>query len=157
MNGVSETRFDPASPLTRGMIVTILYRTEGEPDVSYTGAFTDVPEGKWFTDGVEWAASKGIVKGYGDGTYGAKDLITREQLAAILYRYAEYKGYAIKTGSLSAADGGDVSGWAAKNVEWAAANGILKANGEGKIRPTEPASRAEIAAAIRAFLEGVAK
>jgi hypothetical protein len=157
MNGVSETRFDPASPLTRGMIVTILYRTEGEPDVPYTGTFDDVPSGEWYTDGVEWAASKGIVKGYGDGTYGAKDLITREQLAAILYRYAEYKGYAIRTGSLSAADGGDVSGWAAKNVEWAAANGILKANGEGKIRPTEPASRAEIAAAIRAFLEGVAK
>ncbi len=157
MNGVSETRFDPASPLTRGMIVTILYRTEGEPDVPYAGTFDDVPSGEWYTAGVEWAASKGIVKGYGDGTYGAKDLITREQLAAILYRYAEFRGYPIRTAALSAADGGDVSGWAAENVNWAAANSILKTDGEGKIRPTEPASRAEIAAAIRAFLEGVAK
>ena len=157
MNGVSASRFDPQSGLTRGMIVTVLYRMEGEPEVPEGSIFTDVPAGEWYSDGVVWAASKGIVNGYGDGKYGPTDPVTREQLAAILNRYADFKGYAIETDALDAADAGSVSGWAADNVKWAAANGILETDEKGNIRPTEPASRAEIAHAIRAFLEGSAK
>ena len=148
---------DPQSGLTRGMIVTVLYRMEGEPEVPKESIFTDVPAGEWYSDGVVWAASKGIVNGYGDGKYGPTDPVTREQRAAILNRYADFKGYAIETDALDAADAGSVSGWAADNVKWAASNGILETDEKGNIRPTEPASRAEIAHAIRAFLEGSAK
>ncbi|MBR5367028.1 MAG: carbohydrate-binding domain-containing protein, partial [Clostridia bacterium] len=98
MNGMSETEFGENLPLTRGMIVTILHRVEGRPEVAYTGAFTDVADGMWYTDGVEWAASHGIVLGYGDGRYGPDDNVTREQLAAILFRYAKFKGYDVSVG-----------------------------------------------------------
>ena len=157
MNGVSETEFDPLSDLSRGMIVTVLYRMEGRPEVPEMNVFTDVPADMWYADGVTWAASKGIVNGYGDGTYGPANPVTREQLAAILNRYADFRGYAVRTEELDAADAESVSGWAAENVKWAAANGILEAGADGTIRPTEPASRAEIAGAIRAFLENVAE
>ncbi|MBQ3815154.1 MAG: S-layer homology domain-containing protein, partial [Clostridia bacterium] len=157
MNGVSETEFDPLSDLSRGMIVTVLYRMEGRPEVPEMNVFTDVPADMWYADGVTWAASKGIVNGYGNGTYGPANPVTREQLAAILNRYADFRGYAVRTEELDAADAESVSGWAAENVKWAAANGILEAGADGTIRPTEPASRAEIAGAIRAFLENVAE
>ncbi|MBQ3708182.1 MAG: S-layer homology domain-containing protein, partial [Clostridia bacterium] len=156
MNGVSATAFDPLATLSRSMIVTVLYRMEGRPEVTQTGTFRDVPADTWYSDSVEWAASHGIVLGYGDGIYGPQNHVTREQLAAILNRYADYKQYAIKTGDLDAADADSVSGWAAENVKWAAANGILEADAGGNLHPTEPASRAEIAGAIRAFLEEVA-
>ena len=156
MNGVSATEFAPLSDLSRGMIVTVLYRMEGEPAADGVHGFTDVPADQWYSEGVAWAASAGIVLGYGDGTYRPGNPVTREQLAAILNRYAEYRGYAIKSGSPASADEDSISGWARENVGWAAANGILKADGEGNLRPTEPASRAEIAGAIRAFLETVA-
>lgn len=157
MNGMSDTEFGENLPLTRGMIVTILWRVEGRPEVTYTGAFTDVTDGMWYTDGVEWAASHGIVLGYGDGRYGPDDSVTREQLAAILNRYAVYKGYEIKTAGIEAADIDSISGWAVENVKWAAANGILEKDAAGKLRPTEAASRGEIAHAIHRFMEDVAK
>ena len=155
MNGVGNDLFAPLAGLTRGMIVTVLHRMEGEPEVPYSGRFSDVPPAEWYAAGVEWAASEGIVKGYGDGRFGPSDPVTREQLAAILYRYAQFRGYEIETADLDAADAESVSGWAEENVKWAAANGILGLT-DGAIRPTEPASRAEIATAIRAFLEGAA-
>ncbi len=93
MNGVSDTLFDPYGTLTGGMVVTILYRMEGEPETAYGGTFMDVPADEWFTDGVEWAASKGSVNGCGNGKLGPTDEVTREQLAAILYRYAGFKQY----------------------------------------------------------------
>ncbi len=157
MIGISDTEFGENLPLTRGMIVTVLHRMEGKPDVTYTGAFEDVPAGEWYTDGVEWAASHGIVLGYGNGKYGPNDNVTREQLAAILNRYAVYKGYTIRTADIEAADIDSISGWAVENVKWAAANGILEKDAADKLRPTEAASRGEIAHAIRVFMEKVAK
>ena len=157
MYGMSDTEFGENLPLTRGMIVTILWRMEGCPDVVYTGAFTDVPNGMWYTNGVEWAASHDIVVGYGDGRYGPDDRVTREQLAAILQRYARYKGYEIKYGPFAAADAGTISGWAFDNVKWAAPIGILTTDDKGNLRPAVPATRGEIAHAIRMFLEDVAK
>jgi hypothetical protein len=158
MNGVSDNLFDPFGTLERGMIVTVLYRMEGEPAVSGTSFFTDVPLGEWFSDSVEWAAAKGIVNGYGDGTYGPKDPVTREQLFAILYRYAQHKGYDVSVGEdtniLSWDDAFDVSDWAMPAMQWACGAGIITE--EPALRPGEDASRAEIAEAIRAFLEGPA-
>ena len=154
MKGVSDTEFDPYGDLTRGMVVTILHRIEGRPAVDYSGSFEDVPADAWFAAGVEWAAQNGIVFGYGD-TYGPDDPVTREQLAAILYRYADYKGYAIRTGDIIADDVGDISGWALEPMEWAVENDVLWVSNMA-VRPAENALRWEVAAAVRAFLEGAA-
>ena len=161
MVGMSAHVFGPYLPLTRGMIVTILYRMEGEPDVKYGKTFSDVPDNTWYTDGVEWAASHGIVFGYGNGKYGPNDSVTREQLAAILFRYAKYKGYDVSVGEntniLSYDDVFDTSSWAIPAMQWACGSGVLEDVPVGKIRPTFPATRAEIAHAIHVFLEKVAK
>lgn len=156
MAGISDTLFDPNGSLTRGMVVSILYRLEGSPEVEYTGKFADVPEGEWFTNGVEWAAANGIVYGYEDGNYGAKDPLTREQLAAILYRYAEKKGYDTAAEDIEIADLDEISPYAVDAVKWAVNNGVLRLE-EGKVRPTATAIRAEVAIAVEAFLEKVAK
>ena len=156
MEGVSETEFDPYGVLNRGMIVTILWRIEGKPAVTYSGAFTDVPDGMWYTDGVEWAASHGIVLGYGDGRYGPTDPVTREQLAAIFFRYSNFKGYTIRTADFTADDAGSVSPWAVEYVKWAVANDVLWVS-DGTVRPTVPALRWEVAVAIRSEREIVAK
>ena len=92
MDGTGADRFSPNAPLTRAMIVTILYRMAGSPSVSGSSDFTDVAAGKWFAKAVAWAAANGIVNGYGSGLFGPNDPVTREQLAAILYRYAVYGG-----------------------------------------------------------------
>jgi hypothetical protein len=141
------------------MIVTILYRMEGEPSVSGARIFRDVPVGEWYSDAVEWAASVGIVKGYGKGDYGPNDELTREQLAAILERYADHKQYGTDAAELDASvsDREEISDGAEENGKWAASSGILTADENGKLRPAEPATRAEIALAVRAFLENVAK
>ena len=154
MNGISDTLFDPFGTLTRGMVVTILYRLEGTPEVEYKGTFTDVPDGIWYTDGVEWAAENGIVNGYGNGKFGPTDEVTREQLAAILYRYADFKGYEIETAGFL--PDGNISPWAVDYVNWAAANGVLQVSG-GTVRANEKALRWEVAAAIRGFCENVGK
>ncbi|MBE6726853.1 MAG: S-layer homology domain-containing protein [Ruminococcaceae bacterium] len=160
MNGVSATKFDPYATLTRGMIVTILYRLEGEPAVAYSGTFTDVPSGEWYTDGVEWAAMTGIVNGYGNGKYRPTDPVTREQLAAILYRYADYKGYSVaideNTNYLSYNDVFDIADYAKLPMFWSVENDMIT-DTDGDLNPSVPALRWEVAAAIRAFCENAAK
>ncbi|MBR4205516.1 MAG: S-layer homology domain-containing protein, partial [Clostridia bacterium] len=161
MNGVSDMLFDPHGSLTRGMIVTILWRIEGRPEIGYSGTFSDVPAGEWYTDGVEWAASHGIVLGFGDGTYGPDKPVTREQVAVILYRYAQFKGVDTSVGEdtniLSYDDAFDISSWAFPAMQWACGTDILDSGNTAAIRPGEPASRAEIARAIRVYLEDAAK
>ncbi|MGN0979780.1 MAG: S8 family serine peptidase [Candidatus Avoscillospira sp.] len=152
MNGVSDTRFAPASTLTRAMVVTILYRIEGEPSTRYNGMFRDVANYQWYTDAVEWAAKNNIVTGYTSGKFGPEDPVTREQLAAILYRYALSKGSVLPAGnSLTAyADGSNVSSYAVSAVKWAVAEGILEAQ-SGKLQPRDAANRAQVAIAVAAF------
>ncbi|MBR4204189.1 MAG: S-layer homology domain-containing protein, partial [Clostridia bacterium] len=162
MIGESDTIFNPDGALNRAMIVTILHRIEGKPEVTYTGAFTDVPAGEWYTDGVEWAASHGIVLGYGDGRYGPLDPVTREQLATILFRYANWKGYDTSVGEdtniLSYDDAFDVADWAMPAMQWACGACLYDPAGtETALRPQEPATRAEIAVAIYVFLTTVAQ
>ena len=161
MNGMSETEFGEYLPLTRGMIVTVLHRMEGKPEVTYSGVFTDVPDGQWYTDGVEWAASHGIVLGYGDGRYGLDDNVTREQLAAILHRYAKYNGCDVSVGDdtniLSYNDAFTWGDWAVPALQWACGTGVLEDIPAGMLRPTEPATIGEIAHAIHVFCEDVLK
>lgn len=97
MSGVTDTLFAPDSALTRGMVAQILYNMEGQPNLVVDNPFTDVADSAWYKTAVTWVASNIIVNGYGDGRFGPEDKVTREQLAAILYRYAQYKGMAAVT------------------------------------------------------------
>ena len=155
MNGTSSNVFSPNATTTRGMIVTMLYRLEGEPRVSGTSTFDDVANGMYYADAIAWAAGNDIVTGYDDTTFGPNDAITREQMAAILYRYAQYKGYDTSAkGSLDTfTDGSATSGWAVEAMAWAVGEGILSGKGNGKLDPTGTASRAEVAQIMMNFLE----
>lgn len=159
MNGVSATEFAPNRTLTRAMIVTILYRVEGEPAVDFKGVFTDVPDDTWYSKAVEWAAANGIVNGYGDGKFGPTDAVTREQLAAILYRYAQFKGYDVSVGEntniLSYNDALTWSQWAVPALQWACGASVLDCRADGMLAPTADAYRYEVAAAIHAFCVNV--
>ena len=141
-----------AAALTRAEIAAELYRAEGEPAVSGKAAFTDTAADAWYTPAVAWASENGIVLGYGDGRFGPDDLVTREQLAAILYRYVQFKGRETKAAVLEAKDADQVSSWAAESVGWAAANGLLSTDG-GKIRPSAPAAGTGLMEAVRALLK----
>ena len=157
MNGVSDTSFAPYSNLTRGMIAQVLYNLEGKPAVSGS-AYTDVAADQWYNDAVNWAAQKGIVTGYGDGTFGPMDNITREQMAAILYRYAQYKGYDVSAkGDLTAfTDGNTVSDWAKDAMSWAVGTALFNGKGDGILDPTTT-TRAEVAKILMTYCENVAK
>lgn len=158
MNGVSDTSFAPYSNLTRGMIAQVLYNLEGKPAVSGS-AYTDVAADQWYNDAVNWAAQKGIVTGYGDSTFGPMDNITREQMAAILYRYAQYKGYDVSAkGDLTAfTDGNTVSDWAKDAMSWAVGTALFNGKGDGILDPTTTATRAEVAKILMTYCENVAK
>lgn len=154
MDGIGNRTFNPYGDLSRAMIVTTLYRLEGEPGVRTSGSFRDVPDNTWYSSAVEWAAKEGIVKGYGKKTFKPSESVTVEQLAAILQRYADYKGYDIDEAVWLYADA-VVSQWAVDNVRWAAAEGLLR---DGRsTNGTLVATRAEIAYALYGFMVNVAK
>ena len=156
MDGVSKREFAPNETLTRAMIVKILYRIEGEPAGYRASGFNDVESGRWYTEAVAWAAEKEIVKGYGNGKFGPNDPVTREQLAAILYRYTQYKGWstAAASGSLKGfADETSVSSYAVDAMNWAVDEGLLK-GANNKLSPKSNATRAQVAAIIHRYLKG---
>ncbi len=155
MNGVADDRFDPDGSTTRAMLVTILWRLEGEPSDRTDDPFRDVKPNQWYTDAVLWASEKGIVNGYGDGTFGPMDTLTREQFAAILQRYAKYKGLdTSKTADLSAyADAGTISAWAKDAMQWANAEGLITDRTATTLAPKGSATRAVAAAILMRFLE----
>ena len=159
MNGVSETSFAPHATTSRSMIVTILYRLEGEPVVDYAMDFTDVAGDAYYAEAVRWAASEGIVGGYGGGLFGSDDAVTREQLAAILYRYAVYKGYDVSIGEstniLSYADFADLSEYAIPAMQWACGAGIVNGTSESTLTPQGEATRAQVAAMLMRFCEAI--
>ena len=155
MNGTSATKFSPNAELTRAMIVTILYRAQGEPTVRTSGSFKDVAAGRYYTEAVEWAAANNIVKGFTDGTFKPDKPVTREQLAAFLLRFAQYNGVRIaEAGSQLSADA-LVSDWARENVAWAAAEGILTSAQTRNAK--QNAARAEVAMALYTYLTKTAK
>ena len=152
-NGTTETLFSPGTPMTRAMLVTVLYRLEGRPTVSGSAEYADVLPGQWYTDAVTWASQYRIVNGYGNGLFGTGDSITREQMAAILYRYAAYKGYdTADAGSLSGyTDSGEVSAYALPALRWANARGLVTGRTLTTIAPKGTATRAEVAAILHRF------
>ncbi len=151
MNGMGGGLFEPEGEVTRAMLVTILYRNAGEPDVqALSNPFTDVPEGEWYTSAVIWAANEGIVKGVTESSFEPNSPITREQIATILYRYSgepetEYT-------ELSFPDAEDVSEYACNAVRWAVSEGLLQGM-DGKLMPGALATRAQIATILMRYLE----
>lgn len=157
MNGTSKTTFAPALNTTRGMIVTMLYRMEGQPTVTGGVPFTDVAADQYYADAVAWAAANGIVNGTSKTTFAPDQDVTREQLVAILYRYAQYKGYDVTmSGSLAAyQDAASVSTYAVPAMQWAVGAGLI--NGIGNdLAPQGDATRAQVATMLMRFAEKVA-
>lgn len=153
MNGVTSTTFEPNSTITRGMVVTMLWRMAGEPYVS-GGSFSDVASGRYYSTAVAWAAKNGIVDGYSSTVFGVNDPVTREQFATILYRYAKYMGYSATGSSLTGYyDANSVSSWARDAMGWAVKNGIITGSGNSRLNPTGTASRAEVAQMFMSFYE----
>ena len=158
MTGVTNTTFEPNAPLSRAMLVTILYRMEGAPTVTAAGTFSDVKAGQWYTDAITWAAANDIVNGHGEGKFAPNENVTREQMAAIMMRYSEYKDYDVaKSNELSKyADADTVSSWALKNMQWANAAGLITGDEAGKLNPQGKATRAEAATILMRYLENIA-
>lgn len=158
MSGVSGGRFAPNDTLTRAMLVQTLYAMEGRPAAASAG-FADVASGDWYASAVNWAAANGVVSGVSETGFGPNNALTREQLALILYRFAQYKGYDVTgTSDLAAyADGSSVSGWAAEAMSWAVNAGLISGVGGNQIAPTGTASRAQVAQILMNFCENVAR
>ncbi len=157
MNGVNDHSFAPDDPVTRGMVVTVLYRACGEPPITGDSDFTDVPTGKYYSNAVVWAQSLGVVNGYNDGTYRPNDNVTREQLAAILYRFSQANHEDMAPGvSLNGfPDAGMVHSYAKDALAWAVAEGIITgdgSNGKVYLRPDRSATRAQFATIISRYL-----
>ena len=158
MSGVSGGRFAPDDTLTRAMLVQTLYAMEGRPAAASAG-FADVASGDWYASAVNWAAANGVVSGVSETGFGPNNVLTREQLALILYRFAQYKGYDVTgTSDLAAyADGSSVSSWAAEAMGWAVDAGLISGVGGNQIAPTGTASRAQVAQILMNFCENVAR
>lgn len=152
MSGTSSTLFSPDLQTTRGMIVTILYRLEGQPKASGL-MFGDVAQDMYYTDAVSWASANGIVSGYGNGGFGPDDLITREQLVSVLYRYADFKGIDVsdRADIRRFADAYLVSGYAVEAMEWAYSCGLITGMQDGTLSPDGGAARAQTAAMLMRF------
>ena len=153
MGGVSANTFAPNAPATRAMLVTVLHRLAGTPDAEKTHSFTDLANGAWYAGAVAWAAENGIVDGVGDALFAPNAHITREQLAAILYRYAIHCGLDVTAAAdLNAyADGAQISTWAQDAMRWAIASGLISGRSASALAPQSGATRAEIAQILMNF------
>lgn len=158
MNGTADNTFSPKANTTRGMVVTVLYRLENQPSTS-AASFTDVASGAYYANAVAWANANGIVSGYSSGKFGPNDKVTREQLAAILYRYAQYKKYDVSVGEdtniLSYDDAQSISSYAIPAIQWACGAGVVTGKSGSKLDPKGNATRAEVAAMLMRFCENV--
>ncbi len=155
MVGTSADTFEPNTTTTRGMIATILWRLEGSPMVDTAMNYTDVPSGSWYEEAIRWADSTGVVLGYGDGTFGPDDPITREQMAAMLWRYA---GKPQAESSLADfTDGSETSQWAESAMVWAVEQGLIEGMGNAQLNPQGQATRAQAATILMRFAEKFGK
>ena len=151
MSGTSNTTFSPNNTMTRAMLAVVLYRAEGSPQVSASASFTDVAPSSWYGDAAAWASENGIMSGYGDGTFGADDPVTREQIATILWRY---DGSAATAESAGFADATSISSYAVQAVDWAAEQGIVAGRDGNRFDPQASATRAEVAVILYRYLSG---
>lgn len=160
-NGTTATTFSPNLSTTRGMIATVLWRIEGESCVAEASSFEDVASDKYYADATNWAAKNNIFKGYDRLRFGPEDDITREQLAAILYRYAQYKGYDVSVGKdsniRSYIDANTTSEYAIPAMQWAVGAGLIKGSTNNSLMPTAHATRAQVATILQRFVQNVAK
>lgn len=155
-NGTGDgTTFEPGTAMSRAMVVTVLWRLDGQPAAPTGITFTDVVSGSWYDGAVQWASANKVVEGYGNGLFGTNDPVTREQLAVFLYRCAGLKGFDVSArADLSGyPDTGAVSGWASDAMAWAVAKGIITGTGAGTLNPTGTASRAEVATMLMRFVQ----
>ena len=157
MNGTSSNTFSPNGALNRAMLVTILYRAEGSPAISGTNPFSDVPAGKFYTQAVQWAAQNEIVNGIGHGKFAPNGNVTREALAAIFYRYSNYKNYNTSAfDDLSGfSDADKISGWAVSAMQWAVGAGLLK-GANGTMAPGDNTTRSQVATILQRYFSTVA-
>ena len=155
MLGTSKTLFSPHGTVTRGIMATILWRMEGSLAPKDENSFTDVEAGRWYADAITWATENGIFAGYSKDKFGPDDPITREQLTAIFYRYADYKGYKLTiTGNLDKFEDADkITDYAKMVMQWAVGNGLIKGKSENLLDPQGTATRAEISAMLHRFIE----
>lgn len=158
-SGIGKTEFAPEAEMSRAMLSSVLYCLENKPQIFANAIFTDLVDGAWYTEAVSWTAENKIIEGYGNGLFGTNDSITREQIAAILYRFASYKGYGTeKRADLSAfSDRSEISGWAYEAMEWASAMGLISGRTTQTLAPKGTASRAESAMILMKFCENVVK
>jgi hypothetical protein len=153
ITGTTKTTFSPDSNMTRGQLVTILWRMEGSPKVSVTNTYPDVAKNKFYSTAIQWAKNNNLVSGYDNGNFGPGDSITRQQFMVIMQRYAKYKGYNVSTSSTAyknCADYKQVSGYALSAIAWGYEKGFIGAN--KKLNPKASITRAEAAAILQRFL-----
>lgn len=157
MDGTEETTFKPNENVTRGMLVTILYRAEGEPAVNKSIPFADVAADSYYRDAVIWAQQNGIVNGVTENEFLPNENITREQMAAVIYRYAQFKGYDVTVGEdtniLSYADFGEISEYAIESLQYAVGSGLIQGKTDSTLNPKDCATRAELAAILQRFFD----
>ena len=153
MCGIGGNLFAPNAAMDRSMVVQVLYNQEGAPAVEYTGKFSDVPEGEWYTNAIEWGVANHLIAGYGD-VFKPERSVSREEIATIFYNYAKFKGMDISVrGDLSAfGDGDAVSAWATQFMQWAVGSGLMTGDGTN-LYPTQTATRAEVAQMFKNFNE----
>lgn len=152
MEGTGKGRFDGDVDTTRAMLVAVLYRLSQSDDMS-ENIFADVEEGKWYTEAITWAAKNNIVSGYGNGNFGPEDILTREQMVAILHKYSKFMGYDVSKkddlGSYHDAD--NISDWAIAEMQWAVGNGLIKGVGNNLVSPRTGANRAQFAVIMQRY------
>ena len=158
MDGIENNQFAPEHTTTRAQLVTILHRLEGQPAAG-EAAFSDVPAGQWYTEAVAWAAANSIVNGVSDTTFAPNDPVTREQMAAILYRYAQYKGYDVTaSGDLSGyTDAGAIRPYAEAAMAWANGTGLITGVSDTTLQPRGNSTRAQVATILMRFCQKVAE
>ncbi|MEE1012825.1 MAG: S-layer homology domain-containing protein [Clostridia bacterium] len=156
-NGTTETTFAPDEIITRAMMVTVLYRAEGEPEITGKTTFEDVDDNAYYAKAVVWGQQNGIIKGYSETEFAPDQNITREQIAAIMHRYAQHKGYDVSVGEntniLSYSDFNSISEYAIASMQYAVGSGLMKGKASSTLNPLDNATRAEIAAVLHRFIE----
>ncbi len=158
MAGTDTTIFSPNVTTTRAMIVTILHRLDGNPNATASN-FIDVEQNQYYTNAVAWASANGIVSGYGNGNFGPNDTITREQMAAILYRYAQYKGYDTtqKNNLSNYIDAKDINAYAVEALQWANQVGMITGVTDTTLVPNGSATRAQVSSILMRFCQNIVK
>ena len=159
LDGVGNNRFNPKGAVTRGQLCTILYAMEGKPTVTAGSVFPDVGVSKYYYDPIRWAATKGMVAGYTDGTFKPDVFVSRQQLAAVLYKYTVYKGFDVSVSAdiTKFADYSSISNYAVSPLRWAVSHKIMSGTNTNRLEPQSAATRAEFAVMLKAYDANVRK